>query len=165
MRAGGGTKGQGFLGSSTFLAPPAPRPHNPSPERLGLWPKLTQRKRRSRLEGRGALPQAGQLETSHWVTQGDRGLSWPPPLSCIIYNTRSLELSNSCSTAPPGGTCHSGMEETRCLLREGPQGPWRPPQLARAGAEVGTGLLLHPSPPWPLSPPLLQAGGDRITSA
>lgn len=41
------------------------------------------------MEGRGALPQDSQLETPHWVTQGDRGLSWPPPLSCIIYKIQS----------------------------------------------------------------------------
>lgn len=124
----------------------------PSPERLGFWPKLTQQKTRSRLEGRGALPQGCQLETSHWVTQGDRGLSWPPPLSCIIYNTRSLEPNNSCGAAPPGGTGHSGMEKPRCLLREGPWGPWRPPQPAGAEAEVGKGQQLQPFPPCPPLP-------------
>lgn len=69
--SGGGTKGQGFLGSSTLLCPRS------SPEKLGLWPKLTQQKRKSKLEGRGALPKDCQLEAPHWVTQGDRGQSWP----------------------------------------------------------------------------------------
>lgn len=79
----GGTKGPGVLDSSTLLCP------WPSSERLGLRPKLTQPKKRSRLEGRGALPQDCQLQMPHWVTQGDRGLSWPPPPSCIIYKNQS----------------------------------------------------------------------------
>lgn len=75
------------------------------------------------------MPQGCQLKAPQWVTQGDRGWSWPPPWCCIIYKT----LSNSCGTDPLGGTCHGGPKRTRCLLKEGSWGPWLPAGLVEAG--------------------------------